>query len=559
MILPMIHPNAEDPTARDRRLRGHAPDSSDAAVFGNPGQVGTRLCPGRRLLSDLAPSRSALGLVVCGCLALFTTRCAKVDPSTDYQHAAQIVLERTGSPDVYSPEIDDAVDRRVAELLNDGLTLDEAVRVALLNNHELQAAFAEIGVSRADVVQSTLWSNPIMSLGVLFPEGGGRSKVTVGFAQQIADLWMIPVRKRVTESQLEQTILAVGHRAVELSAAVRQAYLSAVALSETELHADESIRQFEKTVDIARRQHEAGEVSAFDADLVGSSLLEARRQRITIAGRRRQALDDLARLLGLARRVDEFSLLDSLPLDAWEPPDDATLLVVAASSRLDARAAELRTAMAEDELVREHLKRFPNVVVGLSYERKERRSLPERNVLADTARSSVAAGQLTAPSIQSQGQRNLQRSQFIDSLLGPSISLTLPLWDQNQAQIATAGLRVLQARRQYDEVLERSAHEIRRSADMVRTNAALVRHYRDESLPQAQRIVEGATRLYETGHEGVLVVIEAQEALISRQLAYVEVLRDCAVSREALRAAVGGVLPAPSPPEAPRAIPDPLD
>ena len=47
----------------------------------------------------------------------------------------------------------------------------EAIQVCLLNNPGLQAAFLDIGMARADVVQSGLLSNPSLTALVRFPTG----------------------------------------------------------------------------------------------------------------------------------------------------------------------------------------------------------------------------------------------------------------------------------------------------------------------------------------------------------------------------------------------------
>jgi hypothetical protein len=52
------------------------------------------------------------------------------------------------------------VKARVDELLAKPLKPDDAVQLALLNNHALQASFQELGVSEADLVQSGRLPNP---------------------------------------------------------------------------------------------------------------------------------------------------------------------------------------------------------------------------------------------------------------------------------------------------------------------------------------------------------------------------------------------------------------
>jgi len=151
---------------------------------------------------------------VTGLVAVSVAGCVTVNPDRDYQRAAGLIVERTGADYVYDPQAEDLIEEKVTSALADGLTIDEAIAVALLNNRAFQCAFREIGVSRADVVESGLISNPTLGLSLRFPEGGGLANLTLSLAQQLVDLWQIPVRKRIAEAQLERTLLLVAREAV---------------------------------------------------------------------------------------------------------------------------------------------------------------------------------------------------------------------------------------------------------------------------------------------------------------------------------------------------------
>ena len=129
--------------------------------------------------------------------------CAQVRPAEDYRAAARLVAEATGERTVFSPDDEAAGIAKIDELMQDGLGLKEAVQVALLNNPYLQAAFFRLGMSRADVVQSGLFSNTTLAFSAQFPEGGGRSNIQANLAQNIVDLWQIPIRKRAPREPLE--------------------------------------------------------------------------------------------------------------------------------------------------------------------------------------------------------------------------------------------------------------------------------------------------------------------------------------------------------------------
>ena len=54
----------------------------------------------------------------------------------------------------------DAIARRVGELMATPLTVDDAVQIALLNNRGLQATYQELGITEAEVVQAGRLPNP---------------------------------------------------------------------------------------------------------------------------------------------------------------------------------------------------------------------------------------------------------------------------------------------------------------------------------------------------------------------------------------------------------------
>ena len=252
---------------------------------------------------------------------------------------------------------------------------------------------------------------------------------------------------------------------------------------------------------------------------------------------------DLSRALGLSRSTAPLSLTSALPQPRSIECQRDMLLAAAVERRLDIRAAARAVEAAEDELERQCLNVFPSIVVGMTGERTERRSLPGRDILADTVRASLAAGQLTAPSIQSRSQRRQARRQFIDSMLGATVAVTLPIWDQNQANVAKARYDVLRKRRLLDALIDEAVHQVRVATTRIETAGHLVAFFENEILTQAEQNVEGAGIVYKSGQQGILPLIEAQETLIRQRRRYLGVLQDYAIALVDLEVALGGRIP----------------
>ena len=117
-------------------------------------------------------------LSLCALFVLFTG-CATFDHRAGFDEVSATVQARSGKRAVWNlgTELDAQVAQDVHALLQNPLTADTAVQVALLNNRELQAIYSELGVAQADLVQAGLLANPVFDGAVFFPLAGGPVEV----------------------------------------------------------------------------------------------------------------------------------------------------------------------------------------------------------------------------------------------------------------------------------------------------------------------------------------------------------------------------------------------
>ncbi len=94
--------------------------------------------------------------------ALLLGGCASFSPDGGFGPVQQAATDKLGKDLVLAktPADLDTIEQRVAELLAQPLTADDAVQVALLNNRGLQAGFQELGITEAEVVQAGRLPNP---------------------------------------------------------------------------------------------------------------------------------------------------------------------------------------------------------------------------------------------------------------------------------------------------------------------------------------------------------------------------------------------------------------
>lgn len=449
--------------------------------------------------------------------------CARVDPSVDYVRTEERALAVVGVEASMIPVGDEIVSARLADVQTQGLSSDEAVRIAWLGNPRIRAAFYRVGMGRADLVQAGLFTNPQISFAFNLPTGGGANQFGMNLAQNIADLWMIPARKRAARRDLDRVILDTAREAATLAFDVKTAYFNAVAAEQALAIADDNLRLAQQLHQAAESQYKAGVVGALDVNLARGLALRAdverRNARLAAATRKR----DLATLMGVTQAAEELRLTEALTPPSHELLESSTLVELARDTRLDLRAADenVRAARARAEL--EHARVFQDVQVGLEAEHQAHRSAPGRNLLADTARASIANGGLTAPDIESRGQRAQEKRQVIDAILGPTFAITLPLFDQNQAQIAKAHFALQEAEALRDSLDRTIVQDTRSAADRAVTASELARLYEQDLLTQARKTLNISEASYRGGNTTILNVIDAQRTFLEVRQAYVSV------------------------------------
>ncbi len=431
--------------------------------------------------------------------------CATVDPRPDYEKAAQEIRATTGEDGVYDPDEPVLSAAEIGMMLSDGLGLDEAARLALLNNRRLQAGFLALGVARAEYVQAGLLENPSLSLAFLFPDAGGRTRWNADLAGSVAELWQIPSRKAIAQAGLEQRILELSRFAGELVAATKEAYFESVAARESRSVAGRNVELARRSLGGVRRQVEEGTASKTDEGLaeslaLGAELSFQRTEREEVSATRK-----LAAFLSLEEDVLSVALTDPLPEPTWQAFEREALVEKSLNARPDLRAAERAVAAAEERVGLERKRRFPGVSAGLSAERPEGGS-------------------------------------SADFLIGPGGSIEIPIFDQNQAQVSRAEFELAGRRKEYEALVADASQEVRAALDKAEVASRTATFARDKLVPQAERSASLAEKAYELGDTTILTLLQAQNAALEARRTEIEALLEAVLSRIEVERTAGAPL-----------------
>lgn len=445
----------------------------------------------------------AVGLSGCSAVA--------VDPQAGFPEVSQLVSERAGQQITRTPGAEETPPalEAIKARLQDGLSEEEAVQIALLNNRDLQALYGRLGIAQADLVQASLLHNPVADVTTGFPVGGGMVDLNFGMAMDFIDLLYTPLRKRVAAARFEETKLRVAAEVLDFAWRTRTAFYRHQANEQMVEMRRQVAASTAASFELARRMREAGNIRELDLAsehaLAEEAKLDLRLTQIAV----RESREQLNTLMGLWGEETQSWMVEPvrLPEPPSEPLDSARLESRAIERSLDLAAAEqLIVAAAENVGLDRASGLFPEVIVGGKGERDGAEWEP-----------------------------------------GPTFILPLPFFDRGQARIARAQAELRQARELRHALAVRIRAVTRTTRDRLDGYRDRALHYREVLLPVRDRVVQETQLQYNAMQVGPLDLLRAKEQQIETAARYIDTLREYWTTRADLALILAGRLPPTEP------------
>jgi cobalt-zinc-cadmium efflux system outer membrane protein len=406
-------------------------------------------------------------------------------------------------------QADGEIARRVDTLLSGELTLPVALQIALSFSPRLQATFERLGVAQAEVVQAGLLRNPSFGVHLGLPFGsppGSALAWEFSLFQEILDLFMLPLKKKLARAKFERVKLEVADQVLELAAEVRAAWFTALSSQQVLQLRRTILEAQEASAELAARQEEAGTLSELDLTSEQGLYAQARLDVLRSEQQLRADRERLTRLLGLWGRRTAYKLpekLPDLPPEASEPRSE-TLESFAISHRLDIAAARAHVESARRAL-------------SLT---KAVRWIGSLELGGDTHREPEGTG-----------------------IAGPSLRLEIPIFDQGQARVARLVAEWRAARRNLEARAVELRSHVRELRGRLYTQRAAVEYLRTRVLPLRERTVALAHEQYNVMLLGTYQLIAAKQREIDAWRDYIETVRDYWIARSDLERALGAPIP----------------
>ncbi len=390
----------------------------------------------------------------------------------------------------------------VRDLLARPITVESAVRIALLNNRNLRGALYELGIARGELVQAGLLPNPTVDGNYRFVPSVDNAppQVDIGIEIDVTGMILAPLRAEAAGARLEAARLRTAGAVLDLAYRVRLAFYRCQASAQQLELMRTALDAFVASAEAARALRDAGNVRDLDVAIEEAALEQA---RIDVARAELAQFDDRERLnvlLGLYGRGVTWEVEGRMA----DPPDDpihddrlearaieASIDLAAMRAELDAVGRSLGLARAEGLI--------PNITIGVHAEH-------------DDDRWEV----------------------------GPEATIRLPIFDQNQGNVRAREAELDALRERYVALAIAIRASVRAARNRAVATQLMARRYREVLLPARTRAFEQTLLQYNAMQVDVFRLLAARREQIDAAREYIDALRDHWQARATLEQVLAG-------------------
>jgi outer membrane protein TolC len=404
---------------------------------------------------------------------------------------------------------DDAAAARaaIAKLLARRLSADDAVQIALLNNRELQAAYNELGISEAQMVQASLPPNPTFTIERI--AGAGSVEIEARLIGSVLALLTLPTKAKIAADRFRQAQLRAADTTLQIATEARRAYYRTVAAMVIVGFLAQSQSSAEAATELSKELGEAGTMNKLDqarnqvffAELT-AQLAQARQLAATERER-------LTRVMGLWGPDTDFKLPSSLPRMPRRAGAQPEIERVAVARRLDLQIARMEVQALSTSFDLTNATRFVSVL-DLSGIKKRVKVKNEEGVFD------------------------------VEKERGLEVELQIPIFDLGASKVRQAEEGYMQAVNRLAAKAVDVRSEAREAYRTYRAAYDIARHYQREVLPLRKIISDETLLRYNAMQVDVFTLLTEARSRIAATNAAIEAERAFWLAATNLGAAILG-------------------
>jgi outer membrane protein TolC len=468
----------------------------------------------RNLPFRSARSASPRSLAVAAALigGLLVSACKTLSPDAGMDAVADIAGDTLHSDVVAirTPAQAAAARAKIAQLLRRPLTAHAAVQIALLNNRGLQAAYNELGIAEAAMVEASLPPSPTLSLQHI--SGAVEIEIERRIVGDILALATLPLRTEIAGERFHQTQLRAAAATLRVAAETRRAYYRSIAAVEAAGFLGEAAATAQTAAELAKRLGESGAMNKLDLAREQVFYAEISAQAAKVRQQATVERERLVRAMGLWGGDLSFKVPSSLPPLPVRPRNAPAVETEALARRIDVQIGRIELDALAKSYGLTQATRFLNLL----------------------ELSAVGKTIVNKPT----GERITDR--------GFDVQLQIPLFDFGETRVREAEQTYMQAVNRLAELAVNARSQAREAYLIYRSSYDIAARYRNDVLPQRKIISDEMLLRYNAMMIDVFALLtEARQRVVST-MSGVEAQRDFWLATVDLDAAIlGGGVDAP--------------
>lgn len=432
--------------------------------------------------------------------------CAATDAGSLVSQASGEVSSLVGERVSLPGDAADRLRRReaVSSALNEPLTADAAVRIALLNSPALQALLASRAADILAAQQAGRLANPVLSYERL--RSGEEVEIGRALSIGLLELVLWPGQRRIARERQRGAELRLAAELVDRVTLIRQAWVEAVAAEQSAGYAKQVLESAQASAELARRMEAVGNFNRLMRARQESFEADARIGQTEATHRALAARETLVRALGLddaqAARLRLPERLPDLPAELLTADAIAARAI---NERLDVRMAEAEWRATRAERARGRITSLTDI-----------EAMGRRDTVIDEADSDRA------------------------TVRGGEIELRLPLFDAGELKRGKQGAREQAAAAALEASLREASSSLREQHAAYRAAYERARQHREQLIPLRAAISDETLLRYNAMIIGVFELLADAREQITSVRAAIEAEREFWQAEAALQAALVG-------------------
>lgn len=443
--------------------------------------------------------------IAIGC-GLFLSACQTFSPDGGMSLVEDIAsreLNKTVAT-LSTPEQTATAREKVTGLLRRSLNADAAVQIALLNNRGLQAAYNELALAEAAMVQASLPPNPMLSIERM--SGPHEIEIEKRIIGNILSLATLPLRADIAADRFRQAQLRAAEETLRIAAETRRAYYRAVATRQLSGFLTQARTAAETASKLAKRLGETGGINKLDQAREHVFYAEITGQLAMVRQRAASERERLIRLMGLWGQDVDFRLPSALPALPGRALAMPAIEADAVRRRVDLQIARIELEALAKSYGLTSATRFVNLLElsGVSKTVKDRET----------------------------GARTRDR--------GFELEFQIPIFDFGEVRVRQAEHTYMQAVNRLTEKAVNVRSEARDAYRVYRSTYDIAAHYRREVLPLRQIISDETLLRYNAMQIDVFALLAEARQRVNANITAVDTQRDFWLASVDLSVAVVG-------------------